>query len=331
MFGMAPVVGHVANYATNLLNDLYEDQIRLMDEVIGKRFAMSDAASAMLRKAEADVTALEDNARSAADRAYSSAQREIDAAKAARDQAQARLRQMGAEEMGLSAGMSASVRREAVDRLDDERKSVEASIKLYEKAIGVLERKQFLATDAAERGGAKSKPPGAPGGGDEKLGGTTRSISEVMLGGGPGEQGLEVGDGLARGGLCGAGRMGGAECQWKGYGQGYGHCQCGDGSHRLSSGPDGAAHAAARLVGQCADVGQRRGDLGVELGEVHAREIERLQLREAEPRAVGVPGTTPAAAELGATLLVEHAGQARVEAAVALGGLQAGAEDGHLA
>jgi hypothetical protein len=74
----------------------------------------------------------------------------------------------------------------------------------------------------------------------------------------------------------------------------------------------------------CAGIGQRRDDGGVELGEVHGRKVEALELRDGEPRAVGTFPRAPALADLHAALLIDDAGEFAVEAALAGAVFEAG-------
>jgi hypothetical protein len=74
----------------------------------------------------------------------------------------------------------------------------------------------------------------------------------------------------------------------------------------------------------CAGIGQSRDDGGVELGEVHGRKVEALQLRDGKARAVGTFARAPALADLYAALLIDDAGQFAVEAALAGAVFEAG-------
>src|ERR1019366_5471768 len=81
---------------------------------------------------------------------------------------------------------------------------------------------------------------------------------------------------------------------------------------------------------------QCRSNLRVELAKVDAREIQALQLGDGKSAAVRVlRGVgTPGLADLTASLLIDEAGQVRVDAAERLGALEAGhttAEDGDAA
>src|SRR5437764_9133529 len=64
-------------------------------------------------------------------------------------------------------------------------------------------------------------------------------------------------------------------------------------------------------------VEDRRRDLRVELGEIHARKVEALQLGHAEATAIGVTRgvAAPGLTDLRSSLFIDDPGQVRVEAA----------------
>src|ERR1700694_535270 len=80
------------------------------------------------------------------------------------------------------------------------------------------------------------------------------------------------------------------------------------------------------VAGGCARVEDRRRDLCVELGEIHARKVEALQLGHTEATAIGVTRgvAAPTLPDLRSPLLVDDPCQMRIEAAIRLRPLEAG-------
>ena len=103
------------------------------------------------------------------------------------------------------------------------------------------------------------------------------------------------------------------------------------GSGDLSLARDGAGPRPTIDAGDLDGALDVTGGGSLALGSIRVigglRFYERLELRDGEAGAVGALRTAPALADLRAALFVDDARQARVEAAVGLGGLDAGADD----
>src|SRR5439155_6559489 len=77
-------------------------------------------------------------------------------------------------------------------------------------------------------------------------------------------------------------------------------------------------HSRRGVAGSRTRVEDRRRDLRVELGKIHARKVETLQLSHAEATAIGVARrvASPTLTDLRSALFVDDPCQVRVEAAI---------------
>lgn len=128
----------------------WDDLIAKQDEALGKKFAGTDSASALIRAADEGIAEIRDASLNPSERAYKSAGRQIKQAEELREKARKKL----IDESKLSASMSFRAREELIAKNE----LVKEEIGLYDEAIEKLETLQGLSAARAAAGTADKKP-----------------------------------------------------------------------------------------------------------------------------------------------------------------------------